>query len=456
MIFSKKQKLASAPVDGAALANQEEPAASLPEQENDLRQYDEEGYDERGFDRDGYSRNGYDAKGYGRDIGKPLDPSGKTEEEILKYRRADGYFEYELAVYANYPDLKENFEANHEDIAELIYNLFLIDEGYALRLWSWLLNVFESTLGAPANSYRLISGVVHSLVRDGILLERLLPCLQKNDGLCKYLFGYSSHLDRIYAVILAACITERKYDFLCSLMDILLSNPHLGIAETPAADELLKWVIEELSPPAMTREGFDALTKYIKKSTKILMRKVLFKLLDQKMEYLLKEEKRKQAEAERAARLEQQRLRLEEERQGREKETDSRQKMRTSKKKYAELKNAAITQNRQEPARDGGRFIDFQQLEGTMVAMKAHPEIPDCLLPGDRLELRREPYYLQDPMAISVMDTEGMKIGYISNHSNTFLALLMDEGRELFGRLYSIGGEETGSLQICVELFLVE
>jgi len=453
-IFSKRPKVPETPAEEEISQPPAEESVPCPPEPEYTPVYDEEGYDERGFDRDGYSRNGYDAKGYRRDVGLPLDTSAKLEDEILKYRRANGYFEYELAVYANFPDLKDNFEPNHESVADLVCNLFLIDEGYALRLWKWLLVTFESTLPVPANAYRIVSGVLYALDQQGVAPERLLPFLQKDAQLSQLLFEKPSYVDKRHAALLAACLTENDLDLFGVLMDFFRSNPYPGREETPSADKILKTVIEDVPAPSMTHEIYDLLSKCIKKSVKTMMRKVLFKLLDQKMEYLLNEEKRKQAEAERAARLEEQRLRLEEESLSRQKEAGVRQSRRTTKKKYVELKAAAIAQHKEEPLWEGGRFVDFLQLEGTMVALKAHPEIPGQLLPGDRLELRREPYYLQDPMAIAVIDLEGTKIGYIPNHSNTFLAILIDEGRELFGRLYSIGSEDADSLQICVEIFL--
>lgn len=452
-IFSMKAKKTENIGEEVSPSSEEE-TSIFPRNPQDEPVYDEDGYDQNGFDRDGYSRNGYNAKGYRRNIGEPLSASVKLEDEILKYRRADGYFEYEMAVYANFADLKENFESNREDIAELIYNLFLIDEGRALRLWKWLLESFESTLSEPANAYRLTSGILHALERSEI--SSLLPCLQKDARLGEFLFGKSSYIDRTQAALLASCIGVCNYDLFQMLIDFLLSNPYVGHEGTLSTDKILKTVIEEIPARAMTHEGNDLLVKYIKKSRKMMMRKVLLKLLDGKMEYLLKEEKRKKAESERAARLEQQKLRLEEERKSHQKETGARQKLRTTKKKYGELKISAIAERKQNPFFEGGRFIDFQQLEGTVVALKEHPELPAQLLPGDRLELRREPYYLQDPMAIAVTDIDGMKIGYIPNHSNTFLALLMDEGHEIFCKLYSIGSEDADSLQICVELFMKE
>lgn len=454
-LFSKQPKSIEIPPEEPIVsATEDEPA--LPSDSEATPVYDEEGYDQHGLDRDGYSRNGYDAKGYRRDIMQPLNTSAKLEDEILKYRRANGYFEYEMAVYANYPDLKDNFEPNHEDIAELIYNLFLIDEGYALRLWNWLLITFESTLSIPANAYRLVSSVLHSLQRQNVSLDNLLPFLQKDERLCKFLFGQSSYIDKMHATLISACIVGNQHDLFTVLMDTLLANPYLGREDAPSVDKILKLIIEEIPSPSMTHEGYDLLMKYIKRSVKMMMRKVLTKLLDDKIEYLLQEEKRKQAEAERAAKLEEQRLRLEEERQSRQQEAGSRQKLRSTKKKYAEQKYDAIALHKKDLYWEGGRFIDFQQLEGTMIALKMHPEIPGRLLPGDRLELRREPDYLKDPMAIAVMDSDGIKIGYIPNHSNTLPALLIDEGQQIFGRLYSIGSDDPESMQICVELFLKE
>ena len=120
----------------------------------------------------------FDENGYPIDINMPIDPASDLNQEILKYRSADGQYQFSAALYANFPDLKENFEENREDVADIICDLFLLDESYAYKIWKWLLITFRSVLSSPSNSYRLISGVLYTLAHQCTFFEHLLPFLR--------------------------------------------------------------------------------------------------------------------------------------------------------------------------------------------------------------------------------------------------------------------------------------
>lgn len=397
---------------------------------------------------DASNQNEFDGNGYRPDINTPIDISADLNQEILKYRSSDGQYQFTLALYANYPDLKANFEGTYGEIPDIIYNLFLLDEGYAYKIWKWLLVTFRSTLTSPTNSYRLISGALYTLVRQQSFFEYFLPCLKSDAEFSEILFRESTYVDKRHALILAACIEKQEYGLFQELMAFLRENSHLGHENAVTLENILQTVLEEIPSPAVNHDSYDILSGYIKKSAKPMLRKILFKILDSKMEYLLKEEARQKAEKERAKRLEEQSLKHQN-------DVASRLNLRNTKLKYHELKLACISQRKKEPYWENGRFIDFQALAGTMIALKERIEVLDSLLPGDRVELVREPYHIKDPTSISVHDESGVKLGYISNQANTLLSFIMDCGRELFGRIYSLG-KEPGSdiVQICIEIFM--
>lgn len=402
-----------------------------------------------------YDERGYDCTGLHRDVAQPIDPDKKLSEEIKKYRRKDSYYEYGLAVFANYPDLKENFEANKESAAELIVDLFLIDEARAFRLWEWLFTTFDLTLSSPANAYRLAGDILKAFRRREIPVSQLVPLLKKSQALSAALFSQPSYVDSGHALLLAECLIEKDYELFNRWMDLLLNNPHTGKEYNMAFEKFLKDLIAAVPKTETTREATDILASLIKKSPKNLMRKVLSKMLNEHIDYLVQEEERKKAEEERHALLEKQQQKLAEEKLAHQKEVNARQRLRNSIEQFNDLKAVCIAERKTDPLWEGGRFADFQQLAGTTIALQNHPEIPKELLPGDRLNMIREQYDPQDPLSISVSSGRGTKLGYIPHQSNTLLALLMDSGQKMFGRLYSMG-QDADNLQICIEIFLEE
>lgn len=395
-----------------------------------------------------FNQNEFDENGYRFDINTPIDGTADLNQEILKYQSSDGQYQFTLALYANYPDLKENFEGTYGEIPDIIYNLFLLDESYAHRIWKWLLVTFRSTLISPTNSYRLISGALYALVKQQSFFEYFLPYLKSDPEFSEILFLESTYVDKRHALILAACIEKQEYKLFQELVAFLKGNSHLGHENAVTLESILQSILEEIPSPAVNHESYDILSGCIKQSTKPMMRKILFKILDGKMEYLLKEEARDKAEKERAKRLAEQSLQHQN-------DIVSRLNLRNTKLKYHELKLTCISQRKKEPYWENGRFIDFQALAGTMIALKERIEILDSLLPGDRVELVREPYNIKDPSSVSVHDESGIRLGYISNRANTLLSFIMDSGRELFGRIYSLGKEpDSDIIQICIEIFI--
>ncbi|MBD5559201.1 MAG: hypothetical protein HDQ87_02415 [Clostridia bacterium] len=455
-VFSKlSQKLKSQekePVPAEQTTPAPPPAAPAEPQQS---VYGDDGFDQFGYDRDGFSRKGFDRSGHRRGIDQPIDRSKPLEQEIEKYRRADGYMEYERAVYANFRDLKDNFEGNREDIAEIIYNLLLADEKRAVELWKWLLSTFESTLDQPADAFRIGSGILYSLEKRGVSYERILDILKDDPKMTEQLFALSSHIDARYARLLTQALLLGRMEQFEAMMDLLLKNKFLGKGEALPVDKILKTTIENIAPTDMTNEIYAELQKYIKRSTKMMMRKALTQLLEENMSWLRAEEERRKEEAERNAKLEAQRRKFAEELTSQQKEAGSRLTQRKLKASYNELKAASIANRKANPTWQGGEFADFQQLEGLMVPEKGKQSILDTLLPDDKLYLVRESYNPNDSMAIMVKDEAGNKIGYIPNRSNTLLALLMDHGQKVFGRVFSIGREpDSDIVQCCVEIFM--
>lgn len=454
-VFSKLSQRLKGQDKAAAAAPESPPQPEPAPVEPQDPVYGEDGYDQFGYDRDGYSRKGYDRSGHRRGIDSPLDPSVPVAEDIQKYRRADGYTEYERAVFANFRDLRDNFEGNREDIAELVYNLLLVDQKRAVGLWKWLLDTFASTLDNPADAFRIGSGILYSLERRDVSYERILDILGEDPKMTEQLLGLSSHIDARYARLLSEALRLGRFAQFEAMMDLLLKNRHLGKGEALPADKILKTVIENIPATDMTGEIYAELQKYIKRSPKAMMRKALQQMLEENMAWLRAEEARKKEEAERKAKLDAQRAKFAQELTAQQKEAGSRLTQRKLKASFNELKAASVALRRENPVWEGGEFADFQQLEGLMVPDKGKQSVLDTLLPDDKLYLVREPQNPRDSMAIMVQDAAGNKVGYIPNRSNTLLALLMDHGQKVFGRVFSIGREpDSDIVQCCVEIFM--
>ena len=62
----------------------------------------------------------------------------------------------------------------------------------------------------------------------------------------------------------------------------------------------------------------------------------------------------------------------------------------------------------------------------------------DCLRPGQRLALRRQPANRYDALAIEVLGPEGHKLGYVPRRRNEMPARLMDAGKRLSARTESV------------------
>lgn len=77
----------------------------------------------------------------------------------------------------------------------------------------------------------------------------------------------------------------------------------------------------------------------------------------------------------------------------------------------------------------------------THVAGTTHVEGMDELEPylqiGDKLEFFREPDNLYDPKAITIKNTDGVKVGYVPRQDNIIFSRLMDAGKLLFGKITS-------------------
>lgn len=454
-VFSKLSKKLSGKPEPAAPeppAPAPEPAEELPAPDTELV-YDADGYDQFGYDRNGYRRDGYNRAGHRREIGEPLNRSVPLEEDILKYRRKDGYYEFELALYANYRDLRTNFEPNHEDTAEIIYNLYMGGEKLAIEIWKWLLRTFESTLSTPADAFRLGSGVLYVLEKRDVGQDKILAILKDNPELAKALFEKSAHIDARYAELLSAALLAGDNAFFETMMELLLQNKNLGTNEALPIDRLLKMVLDQIPGTAMTEDIYMEINKYIKR-TKVLMRRALQQMLENNMKYFREEAARRKEQEERNKRLEAQRQKLAEELTAQQIEAGSRLTQRKLRSQFHELKAAALANRKAHPNWEGGTFADFQQLEGLIVAAPGKTNVLDTLLPDDRVELYREPYNQKDSATICVKDVNGNKIGYISNRANTLLALLMDHGEKMFGRIFSVGREpETDIVQVCIEIF---
>ena len=77
----------------------------------------------------------------------------------------------------------------------------------------------------------------------------------------------------------------------------------------------------------------------------------------------------------------------------------------------------------------------------------------DCLRPGQRLALRREPGNHYDALAIEVLGPAGYKLDYVPRRRNEMPARLMDAGKSLSARAESI--THRGSwLNIQISLYL--
>lgn len=459
-VFSKlSKKLAGKPVETEP---KEQPAAAAeaaapePDPEPSAsaeRIFNEEGYDQFGYDRDGYRRDGYDRRGHRREITRPLDPSVPLIEDIEKYRRKDGHFEFEMALYANFADIKNSFEANREDTAEILYNLFMGSDKTAIAVWKWMLRTFDSTLSNPADAFRLGSGVLYVLEKRRVERERVLAILKENQDITEALFKKSAHIDARYAELLSTALLNKDNQFFETMMELLLQNQNLGTKDALPIDRLLKMVLDQIPQTEMTEDIYMEINKYIKR-TKVLMRKALQQMLENNMTYFREEAARRKEQEERNRKLEAQRQKLAQELTAQQLEAGSRLTQRKLRSKFHELKAASLANRKANPTWEGGTFADFQQLEGLIVAAPGKQDIVDTLLPDDRVELFREPFNQQDTATISVKDVHGNKIGYISNRANTLLALLMDHGEKMFGRVFSVGREpDSDIIQVCIEIF---
>ena len=75
------------------------------------------------------------------------------------------------------------------------------------------------------------------------------------------------------------------------------------------------------------------------------------------------------------------------------------------------------------------------------------------LVPGDVLELRREPGNAFDEHAIMILNAEGEKIGYVPHKDNLIFARLMDAGKMLFGKVKEMANHG-GWLKISIEIYM--
>ena len=79
--------------------------------------------------------------------------------------------------------------------------------------------------------------------------------------------------------------------------------------------------------------------------------------------------------------------------------------------------------------------------------------VADCLRPGQRLALRRQPGNHYDALAIEVLGPEGHKLGYVPRQRNEMPARLIDAGRRLSARAESVV-QQGNWLNIQMSLYL--
>ena len=131
-----------------------------------------------------------------------------------------------------------------------------------------------------------------------------------------------------------------------------------------------------------------------------------------------------------------------------------------SKKPAVELKPNALTRLSQEvkeyrianPEWEGGSFFDFVAIAGSGF-IENRKEADNSTSVGDKLKFKREPLNSHDSNAIAVYNESGIKLGYIPKKHNAKPARLMDDGRELFARLYS-KRTYTHVLSMYIEIFI--
>jgi hypothetical protein len=74
---------------------------------------------------------------------------------------------------------------------------------------------------------------------------------------------------------------------------------------------------------------------------------------------------------------------------------------------------------------------------------------------GAQLCLRREPSNIHDDLAIEVLTTDGIKIGYVPQRANTVLARLMDAGKLLRPKV-TLADEEFGQMNVRIKIDLCD
>lgn len=76
------------------------------------------------------------------------------------------------------------------------------------------------------------------------------------------------------------------------------------------------------------------------------------------------------------------------------------------------------------------------------------------LTPGTPLAFRREPDNQYDKLAISILNPDNEKIGFVPRGHNEILARLMDGGKLVFGKVENLEVTKSGWHEITIKVFM--
>ena len=116
------------------------------------------------------------------------------------------------------------------------------------------------------------------------------------------------------------------------------------------------------------------------------------------------------------------------------------------------IKEKVIQERTINPIWENGKFLNFSHLTGTQY-IKNYDAL-NKLKPNDKLKLIREPDNTYDSNAIFVTDQNDTKLGYIAPNDNIIASKLMDNGNNLFARVYSNKTLKSNLCIINIEIFI--
>jgi hypothetical protein len=116
------------------------------------------------------------------------------------------------------------------------------------------------------------------------------------------------------------------------------------------------------------------------------------------------------------------------------------------------IKEKVIQERTINPIWENGKFLNFSHLTGTQY-IKNYDAL-NKLKPNDKLKLIREPDNTYDSNAIFVTDQNDTKLGYIAPNDNIIASKLMDNGNNLFARVYSNKTLKSNLYIINIEIFI--